>query len=110
MTVIAESDACIFCEGEPTEREHMIASWLSPYLHTQDEGIPTLHSPAFRSPSDWNPVTRSVPFLDTEAKVVCHDCNGGWMKDLEDAMRRIMPPMLSGERRGLSRKARKRLA
>lgn len=40
----------------------------------------------------------TAPSFTSEAKVVCKDCNEGWMNDLEAAAKPILAPMLRGKR------------
>lgn len=85
---------CIFCGGRPTNREHVLARWLSllvvqpgrrMYVEVDRPGAPT---------------TRREPLkvFDLIAKQICASCNAGWMADLEGSVRPLISPMVQGQR------------
>lgn len=77
---------CVFCNRQATlTAEHLWSVWMGNLLQDEKHVIRRQFAgePAIRS---W--VTNS---LDITARVVCEDCNGGWMSDLES--RHAQPAM-----------------
>jgi hypothetical protein len=89
---------CIFC-GEPANsREHIFAEWLHPYLPKNDEQN---HASRFIvMDRDQDVVTdkrRSGEGHSGRLKVVCADCNTGWMSRLQNQTKPFLLPMVRGK-------------
>jgi hypothetical protein len=68
---------CVFCKKEaPLTREHVLPDWLK-----------TLYLPKTKVINKFTGVRLTKPWLSNifqhKAKIVCKDCNSGWMSDLE---------------------------
>lgn len=90
---------CIFCDREATlTKEHALPLWLKdvlpevgPFYHRR--GQPDEGGPTWTWTDDW---TTSKP--DFKVKAVCLPCNSRWLSDLEKAAKRVMTPMIQGQR------------
>ncbi len=94
---------CLFCTEPLTKststNEHVVPQWLLRQFHVADKMI----RPAgwqkgqvqLRTPHSW---------LNLVVSDVCAGCNSGWLSDLENAVRVLLPKLASQERRldGLS--------
>lgn len=91
----ATSRSCVFCGGRPVEREHLIPEWVGkcfphrgPYPHTK------------RAADEQGEQSKlySAGVFRAKARIVCQPCNGGWMSDLENAVRPLLRwMMLTGQ-------------
>jgi hypothetical protein len=75
---------CIFCGSRGLrEREHVIADWLRDALAvTGSRKQRIMVGPDLTIVRRWQ-----KPIATKRVRCVCHDCNHGWMKDLEDAVK-----------------------
>ena len=96
--------SCLFC-GQTLQsktasrqasatREHIVPQWLQAYLGVTKEDTlkPLLVETATRRPID----VREHGFGAFVAGGVCAACNGGWMNDLENAVKPILTGLLEG--------------
>jgi hypothetical protein len=90
---------CIFCLARGMTYEHVWPDWLKRYVpktipkHGQFIAEISKDRSTFSSSiKTWagDPQSRRLP-------VVCGRCNGGWMKDLQDAAKPILEPILAGK-------------
>lgn len=86
------ANACVFC-GDSSQRltdEHVMADWIGKDFGQIPTGISQITN-AKGELTQWP----SAPFSDV-VKIVCQDrCNGGWMSDLEAAVKPILGPMMT---------------
>ena len=88
---------CIFCGADgPLTREHIFAVWFRDMVAIWD-AKPA--SRTFHTPSGYREVDFEAAPLDQTAKVVCVDCNNGWMARLESDISPILGAMLQGQQR-----------
>lgn len=90
----------MFCGGRPLTNEHVWPDWIGRLFFG--------YEPGGRAPLSAHRVSSSVgsernrqwtaPSFTTKAKIVCDDCNHGWMSELENAAEPILTPMLQGKR------------
>lgn len=101
---------CIFCnKRRPKAEEDVISQWLSDELHstgqvttefiTQMPGQPRMS----RSQTFGNLATLKL-------HRVCHDCNNGWMSNLEKKTAPILIPMIRGETHELTIEDQRQIA
>jgi len=86
---------CLVCGNDDPASEHVIARWLRKEL--QLNGLVS----EFRMDSEYQEGIRPWRKWDTLAIVlpnICKTCNGGWMRDLEQAIEPILKPMLLATR------------
>lgn len=79
------NSCCLFCNNIPLTKEHVLPQWLRNH-YSEVSVINEFTS----NHKQW--ITQ--PF-DLTAKVVCKNCNEGWMSDLEDDFRPIFNEMLA---------------
>ena len=106
---------CIFCGKGNLSGEHVWPAWMGRHLDTKSPGGDSLemrftsanpraprvvvHSRARQS----GPTTKKV-------RVVCRDCNNGWMSRLEADVQPIILPLMRGDATVLSRDAQSVIA
>lgn len=96
---------CVFCEADgPLEREHIVPQWVARLLPDLGKGM---HR---RTGMGAKPVEWYDEAYKRTAKVVCRDCNGGWMSDQEKAIAPILSPILLGEARTFKPPQARRIA
>ncbi len=96
--------ACIFCGGNGMSKEHIWARWMKPYLpknappfsHLKVQVHPTHET---RTERKENRSTYSGT-----VKLVCEQCNNGWMSALQSATKPILIPLMDGVKTALTRK------
>jgi hypothetical protein len=76
---------CLFCDSKADSREHIIPRWV---LEELEWG----RGPFAISFESKTPVKLVSP--ERKAKVVCKQCNEGWMHQLEDAAKPILSPLM----------------
>src|SRR6516164_4518348 len=101
---------CIFCGGKGLTYEHAFAEWLQACLKSdQSEHY-------FGDHDLWpNHVTHTIkkwggdPY-HRRLRIVCKSCNGGWMSDLQQAVKSYLVPLLEGRNYILSLTAQEIMA
>lgn len=69
--------SCLFCGGHAATKEHVFAEWLR-------DDLPVKVSRINVSDDEYRPIW-SLGSFDLEYKIVCGQCNHGWMSKLESA-------------------------
>ncbi len=84
--------ACIFCGGTPLTKEHLIGRWAGRFVDREQRNI-FQRSDREREPLQPGDTRRwHARAYDRQARVVCENCNGGWMSDLETAVSSLLDP------------------
>jgi hypothetical protein len=100
---------CLFCDRNANSAEHMWSDWMGPHFakgaHDKShESFTRLSQSAEFLPSDrilhGHPTTRKL-------RVVCRNCNNGWMSQLESAAKPYIEPMIIGRRVQLNEAAQR---
>jgi hypothetical protein len=105
---------CIFCQRLGNlSKEHLWSDWMTDLF--PQEAVPAHHEViSVRSrkviPVRSNTMTRQGGVITKKLRVVCRDCNHGWMKALEEAARPILTPLIVGDPIVLNRDQQKILA
>lgn len=86
-------DACIFCGAGPVEAEHVMPKWLQKW-GLEGRGEHTIVS------GDESKTYFAPPFTQ-QYKVVCKDCNTGWMARLESVAAPLLKPLMDGHARSI---------
>jgi hypothetical protein len=89
---------CLFCRERLTKstatNEHVIPQWLLRQFGMSDRMI---------SPAGWQlgnaPTLRSHPWSRLVVADICAHCNSGWLSDLENAAKPLLPRLAAAERR-----------
>src|SRR5258708_7631289 len=96
---------CLFCSETDLTREHVWPDWIckDPLLRMN---YATLHRDRIANTA-YRTIKNS---LTRKCLCVCKGCNGGRMKDIEDATKPILQPMIHGNHpSSLSRDTQKAL-
>ena len=94
---IPTTRTCIFCGGSPTSQEHKFAAWIGRTLPRVQKHYDQHHW-SVTKPLTWLRFKTKRSILDARLKVVCKECNNGWMSDLQDLAKPIITPLILGER------------
>ena len=102
---------CAFCGAPPPLTvEHLWPSWLRKLLHGDPKTRAPVTQHVFLERPAGRPQTRQQPSLLWCARIVCSRCNGGWMADLDRAVRPFVERIVVGKRTTLSRTDQKQMA
>lgn len=95
---------CIFCGSDnKLTNEHVFSNWTHALLGPRPFGSSTsrIAKEYLDKPEDSLMLKFPGQIRDWQVKCVCggtqQSCNGGWMKDIDDAAIPIMSPMIRGE-------------
>jgi hypothetical protein len=117
-TEIKPPGKCIFCEGgavpgNPMSGEHLWSDWMSDIL----PGDPGIHHFEFFETKQRKNTTgerferiRQGSANTKRIKVVCRECNNGWMSVLESEAKPFLKPLILGQPSLLGLSARKTLS
>ncbi|MFD8685378.1 hypothetical protein [Streptomyces sp. NPDC059651] len=81
---------CVFCGGTPLTKEHVLPRWLKVAMD------PTVRTVRYIRLSQDSVQHHDAPPLNEQVKVVCSDCNSGWMNQLEEDVRQFLPDLIRG--------------
>lgn len=85
---------CAFCRsGGPFDQEHIIPEWLAKAVGESYPGGGLITRPGAVGGS-------TIEYANTfgwKTNQICKGCNGGWMKALEDEVRPVLRPLVTGE-------------
>ena len=95
---------CIFCQERPGSHEHIFPDWLNGVFPVEDtdDDLPewARHRAGFDGVTLQTWSAAEIASLTT--KLVCHECNTGWMSTLESAASPLLEPMMTGHPRKLN--------
>lgn len=95
-------NACIFCSKPAGSREHALPLWLAECMGREsDPLLPAI----FASSSGWHTQGKERAVRNVVTKRVCHDCNTGWMGELEADVKAILAPWIANPPTPLTRSA-----
>jgi hypothetical protein len=78
---------CLFCRAQvPLTREHTWPAWLRDALEPRGPFKADVAGRQWKTPS-----------VDVTVRLVCGDCNNGWLSQIETATLPILRPMVTGE-------------
>ncbi len=107
------SETCIFCDNPPDSGEHLWSNWMGPLLQrpwhkSRFELVQNYSYEAapFGEVAHW---THNGATHKKKIRVVCEQCNNGWMNKLECA-RHFLKPMILGESIALDSAAQRAIA
>lgn len=81
---------CVFCGGTPLTKEHVLPRWLKVALD------PTVGRHRYIRLSVDTVRRHDAPPLNDQVKVVCSNCNSGWMNQLEENVRGFLRDLIQG--------------
>lgn len=100
---------CVFCDSDKDlEREHVWPEWLQ-RMDWVPERVRQHHVTERDDEQLADRRWESPPF-SVRVRRVCHDCNHGWMSDLEQAAKPLLVPMIEGRGRALHRDGQRTVA
>ena len=76
---------CIFCDSTPVTKEHAWPAWLVRQYRKRPLQV-----------SDARGHQRTTRGLDHSVRVVCANCNNGWMSDLETSAQPVVGGLVNG--------------
>lgn len=79
---------CVFCGSTGLTKEHVFPNWMSKMLDSRLTATTTIEK---KGQADK---IYTGAILQHQAKVVCANCNNGWMSNLETAVKPILSKML----------------
>jgi hypothetical protein len=103
---------CIFCGSTGSmSKEHIFPHWMHPYLPKSGRENHTRKNEILRrSGPDTEIITRSGEPFSGALRIVCRDCNNGWMSKLQEEAKPIILPLILGEPSRLNRRGQELLA
>jgi hypothetical protein len=101
---------CIFCGRPGVTKEHVWADWLDRYLPSGEVNHERFSGTIYRTHTVSEVRKHSGSSQSGRVRVVCRECNNGWMSRLQSDVKPILVPLLKGERISLHKKAQATLA
>lgn len=92
---------CIFCGKKGNKsKEHLWPEWMHEYLPNIGDGSHVRESNLFqwKKPIGDKKLKRQGHLFTTKFRVVCKDCNSGWMSRLEESVKSTFLKMIKGEK------------
>lgn len=81
---------CIFCGKEDLTQEHILPKWIQKYFQPSSVDLNVVQK------SDGKTYEFKEKAFNHTAKIVCKECNSGWMSDLENEVQGLLGPMFNG--------------
>jgi hypothetical protein len=94
----------MWCGGTPLTVEHLIPRWVSRLLETlspSEDGYDTKLVVSDGSDQETR-FSFEAALLEIPVRAVCTACNSGWMNTLENQVRPILTPLITGARHRVS--------
>ena len=88
---------CIFCGKPGLTREHVWADWLKKYVRKDMKEHSALFAIVHPTHSEPHRKKRSGDLQSRRLRVVCKDCNTGWMSRLQEKAKPHLLPLIQGE-------------
>jgi hypothetical protein len=88
-TMATDRRTCVFCGSAPVTAEHALPQWMSKVVPGNGRFTHLQIKPARTA--------RRTPMIDIRVRVVCSNCNSGWMSQLETSSMNVLSPMIRGE-------------
>jgi hypothetical protein len=104
------AETCVFCGGSPLTREHVWPDWIRRLIYGKGKRGPRSEQLREGSRPGEERKVWHMPALSLQAKIVCEECNQGWMSELEVQTSPVLTPMILGNRVRLDAAAQRLLA
>jgi hypothetical protein len=88
---------CIFCGKSGLTHEHVWADWLKNYIPKDMTEHNSLAVTVYPTHSDLRRKKRSGDLRSRRLRIVCKNCNNGWMAKLQEKAKPYLLPLISGE-------------
>jgi hypothetical protein len=109
---------CIFCDvTEVLSKEHILPHWMRPHL--PDTEVPPSKAKLWHRdsatgqplpPQDESPRLGSGEHRSQTLRVVCTNCNNGWMSQIVEDGRPAIEPLMLGRWKDLSEEVQRKIA
>jgi len=91
---MANRTRCAFCRSTgPFNQEHVIPEWLGKAIAESCPGGGVITRPG----AGAGPMVEFVNTFGWKTNQICRECNGGWMKALEDEVLPVLRPLVTGD-------------
>lgn len=87
---------CLFCSKRADSREHVLPQWLLRCCDPEKKGIFPVTVGRYVAGKGYRD-TRNQISLAFKARIVCEQCNCGWMATLESKVDHILKPLIGKE-------------
>lgn len=89
-----KTDLCVFCcERKTDSGEHLYAQWLRDYVPHWSKERTQQTSVLDEAPYT---VTKAGAVNSQQLRIVCQQCNGGWMSGIQSSAKPVLVPALKG--------------
>jgi hypothetical protein len=102
--------ACIFCNGRPLTKEHVLSDWIGALVRTAMVNYDSVETDIGAGGVNSTPSKRSGHPVSRRVRCVCQNCNNGWMSGIVDAAKPVLIPLIRGNPFRLAAAARSKLA
>lgn len=94
MATARQLSRCVFCGSTDMSEEHLIADWVHRAFARKRKP-----DNDFAGTFVGRDALRVEPVASTlTARVVCRDCNNGWLSGIDNAAAQVLRPLVRGER------------
>lgn len=83
--------ACIFCSKTNLTKEHILPKWIQNYFGPEAGGLHVVNK------QDGSSYQFTEKAFNRTARIVCEECNSGWMSQLEGDIQALLGPMMIGK-------------
>lgn len=98
-------NSCIFCEKSNLTKEHLFPDWLQKFIPRTDKHVRHLVRRTFRDEATGKEnsiisrgkLHRPGDAMSQTLRVVCADCNNGWMSRLQILAKPIVIPLITDD-------------
>jgi hypothetical protein len=85
---------CLFCENSADSLEHVIPQWIHRAVSPQSDGAFPVNVGRYVQGKGYLDQREQIS-LAFKARIVCKNCNNGWMSELESEIQNLLCPFLS---------------
>jgi hypothetical protein len=104
---------CIFCQTTTKmTNEHVWGDWIKDHVERRanKHGHAYVLKPRPGEPDEVVVRTRAGDHIDAKVKIVCADCNSGWMSRLQETAKPFLIPLFKGENWSINQTAQSIIA
>lgn len=104
---------CIFCQTTTTmTNEHVWGDWIKAHVERRanKHGHAYIFVPKPGEPNKPEVRIRAGDHIDAKVRIVCSDCNSGWMSRLQERAKPLLIPLFNGEACSIDQRAQSVIA
>lgn len=107
---------CVFCGGFGLTKEHVIPKWIRPLLsdgpasHTRLTQTFAANPLKSKIPALGPEISRQGYLFNTKLRMVCKDCNEGWLNTCEQEIKPTLSKLIVGEHVFLDKAAQAKIS